>query len=135
MAAQVGRHAEALPAGVTAEGLLTGVDAAVDRQAAPAGETVSTLLAGMRALTCVCPQVSPKATLLAEHLPADTAGERPQPRVHGQLVDVDAAARGESFGTRRTLERFVRQVDSLMCQQVTASGELLSALRTPEALI
>lgn len=134
MAPQVGRHAEALPAGVAAEGLLSGVDTAVHRQAAPAGESVPTVLAGVRPLTRVRPQVSPEAALLAECLPADAAGERPQSSVDGQLVDVDAAACGESFLTCWTFKRFLLQVDSLVCRQVAVFGELLPALCAPELL-
>ncbi len=81
------------------------------------------------------PQVSPEAALLAECLPADAAGERLQSSVDGQLVDVDAAARGESFLTRRAFKRFLLQVDSLVCGQVAVFGELLPALCTPELLV
>lgn len=135
MAPQVGRHVEALPAGVAAERLLSGVDAAVHRQAAPAGERVPALLASVRPLTRVRPQVSREAAALAEGLPADAAGERLQSSVDGQLVDVDAAACGETFLTGGTFEGFVLQVDSAVRRQVTVFGELLPALCTPEPVV
>lgn len=124
VAAQVGRHAEALPADVAAKGLLAGVDAAVDRQTAAAGERLPALLAGVRTLTCVRPQVGCEAAALAERLPADAAAERPQPFVH---------ARGEAAEARGTPEGFVLQVDSQVCTQVAVFGELFPAVRTPEA--
>lgn len=117
---------------MAAEGLLSRVHAAVHRQAAPAGETVPALLAGVRPLTCVRPQVSSEAAALAEALPAEAAGERLQSTVDGQLVDVDAAARGEAFLTCGTFEGFVLQVDSLVSRQVAVFGELLPAFCTPE---
>lgn len=132
VAAQVGRHAEALPAAVAAKGLLSSVHATVHQKAAAAGEAIPTLLAGVGALTCVGPQVSGEATPLAECLPTDAAGERLQTSVDGQLVDADAAARGEAFRTGRTFKGFVPQVDSLVSREVTGFRELLPALRTPE---
>lgn len=132
VAAQVGRHAEALAAVVAAEGLLAGVDTAMHRQAAPAGEANPTLLAGVRALTCVCPQMSSEAALLAEGCAADTAAERLQASVNGQLVHMDAAAGCESFLACGTYEWFVCQVNPAVCRQVAAPGELLPAVVTFE---
>lgn len=105
------------------------------RQAAPAGEAVAALLAGVRTLTCVRPQVNPEAALLAERLPADAAAERLQASVDAPLVDVHAAARGEPFLARGTFEGFVGQVNSQVCGQVAVFGELLPALRTPELVV
>lgn len=57
VAPQVGRHTEAPPAGVAAEGLFAGVHAAVHRQSAAAGEAAATPFTGMRPLTAVRPLV------------------------------------------------------------------------------
>lgn len=135
VAPQVGRDAEALPTGVAAEGLLSGVDATVHRQAAPAGEAAPTLLAGVWTLTCVRPQVSCEAALLAERLPADAAGERLQSSVDSQLMDIHAAVRGEAFATVWTFIGFVLQVDLLMSRQVPTFGELFPTLCTSELLV
>ncbi len=50
-------------------------------------------------------------------------------------MDMDTAARGESFITCQTFKWFVLQVDSLVCRQVTVLGELLPALCTPELVV
>lgn len=105
----------------------------MDRQAAAAGERLPALVAGVRTLTCVRPQMGCEAAALAERLPADAAAERPQPLVHALLVHVEAAARGEAAEARGTPEGFVLQVDSQVRAQVAVFGELSSAVRTPEA--
>lgn len=87
------------------------------RQAAAAGETLPALLAGVAPLTRVRPQVSAEAAALAEGLLTDAAAERTQASVHGQLVDVHAAACGEAFVTRGTFEGFDLQVDSPVGRQ------------------
>lgn len=85
--------------------------AAVNTQAAAAGEVVATLLTCVRPLAGMCAQMHPEAGLLAERFPACTAGEWPQASVDGQLVHVDAAAGGEAFPTGGAGVRFFLPVD------------------------